>query len=61
MKAFKFKVVQTEVYSDIIEIKAESEEKAEELLNEELEACPIDVRSNRLNNIDIDITLIEGV
>lgn len=58
IKEFKFKVTQTEVYTTIITVVAENEEEAEIMVDEELDDCPIDVRSNTLNSIDLDKELI---
>jgi hypothetical protein len=47
-KKFKFEVIVKDQYSKEIEVEAFTEEEGEELVKKDIEACPIETRSNTL-------------
>lgn len=57
MKKYTFEISQTDRYFTEITIEAESEGQAQELIRQELDACPLDTRSNTLQSGELDIVL----
>lgn len=58
MKEYKFNVTVTETYSKEFTISTDTEEQARELLDNDLEACPLDTQSGTFEGSDTSIDLI---
>lgn len=52
---FSIRVVQTDIYSKDFKVEAATFEEAKTIVQEELEACPLDTQSNTLESSDEEI------
>lgn len=57
MKEYTFNVSVVDTYTTRITVMANSKEEAIELVEKDVEACPIEGRSNTLSDSDLDIEL----
>lgn len=55
---YTFKVTQTDTFETEIIIEAETESEAMDLLDKDIDECPIDLRSNTLQSSEIETELI---
>lgn len=54
MKEYEIIVTQTDTYKKSFTIKAKSAEEAEKIIQEELDACPLDTQSNTFQSSEFD-------
>lgn len=59
MKKYTFTVTVTEVYSKDITVEAKNQTEARELVEQEIEACPIDTQSGALESSDTNIEIVK--
>lgn len=57
MKKYTFIVISKDTYRTRVTVEAKNQEEAEEKVQEDLDACPIDTRSNTFINNDLDVKL----